>query len=210
MAELMVDGIAAMWGLAPREESPEVVAAWWQKFPAAESEARRDTMFTGYDEHDMWSLALKSLPADAPQRPAMMEKVSELRRRAALGWDTTDIIVAYECAQLQNARDPLTHFTAGRLFGLRGEGVRAEEAFARGFALQPDNAAALLNYAAMQTTRGDTDSACDALRKLEKFDPQAGGLLKMQAAVAMRKAELPEAAALLRKHLALDPGDAAG
>ncbi|MFM8457439.1 MAG: tetratricopeptide repeat protein, partial [Chthoniobacterales bacterium] len=124
-----------------------------------------------------------------------------------LGWDTSDIVVAYERAQLQNAADPVTHFTAGRLLGLRGEGARAGEAFARGFALQPNHPDARLNYAAMQMTRGDTESARASLDALEKYDPQANGLLKMQAAVALREAELPRAAELLQKHLAKNPDD---
>lgn len=206
MAELMVDGMAALWGIAPREESPEAVAAWWRKFPAAESEARRDTLFTAFDEHDMCSLVMKQT-ADPALRAVLGEKVRELQRRAKLGWDTTDIIVAYERAQLQNPRDPLTHFTAGRLLGLRGEGQRAIEAFRRGFALQPYNTAALLDYAAMQSTRGDTDSSRAALATVEKYDPQADGLLKMQAAVSLREAELPEAAELLKKHVARSPED---
>ena len=216
VAELTVDGMAALWGLAPREENPEAVAAWWQKFPQAESEARRDTLFTGYDEHDMWSLAWKLLRLEvfadaaglAQRRDELATKVRDLQRRATLGWDTTDIVVAYERAQLQNPRDPLVHFTAGRLLGLRGEGVRAEEAFQQGFALQPNFNDALLNHAAMQMSRGDTETARASLSALEKYDPRANGLLKMQAAVAMREAELPEAAALLQKHLALNPGDA--
>jgi tetratricopeptide (TPR) repeat protein len=150
--------------------------------------------------------------ADAPglaqRRDELAAQVRDLQRRATLGWDTTDIVIAYERAQLQNPRDPVTHFTAGRLLGLRGEGVRAEEAFARGFALQPNFNDALLNYAAMQMSRGVTETARASLTTLEKYDPQANGLIKMRAAVAMREAELPEAAALLQKHLALNPGDA--
>lgn len=206
LAELTVDKMAAMWGLAPRSENAEAIAAWWQKFPQAESEARRDTLFTGYDEHDMWSLAMNR-ETDPVRRAVLQTKVRELQRRAVLGWDTTDIIVAYERAQLQNPGDPLTHFTAGRLLGLRGEGERAEEAFQRGFALQPNHPDARLNYAAMQIKRGDTAAARASLDALEKFDPQAGGLFKMQAAVALREAELPQAAELLRKHLAQNPED---
>lgn len=206
LAELVVDGVAALWGLEPLDESHSAVAAWWRRFPRAEEEARRDTLFTGYDEHDMWSLAMRS-ETDPDRAAALQKKVNDLRRRAVLGWDTTAIIVAYERAQLQNAADPLTHFTAGRLLGLRGEGSRAEEAFRRGFDLQPEYPNARLNHAAMQTTRGDTEAARASLGILEKFDPQAEGLLKLQAAVAVREAELPEAAALLEKHLARTPGD---
>jgi len=216
VAELTVDGMAALWGLAPREESPEAVAAWWQKFPEAEKELRRDTFFTGYDEHDMWSLAWKLLRlgvfADAPgltqRRDELAEMTRELQRRAVLGWDTTDIAIAYERAQLQNAADPITHFTAGRLLGLRGEGERAEEAFQRGFASQPNHPDARLNHAAMQMTRGDTATARASLEVLERYDPQANGLLKMKAAVALREAELPQAAQFLQKHLSRNPEDA--
>jgi len=216
LAELTVDGMAALWGLAPRDESAEAAVAWWQKFPEVEKEARRDTLFTGYDEHDMWSLAWKLLRldvfADAPgltqRREELAGQVRELQRRAVLGWDTTDIVIAYERAQLQNATDPVTHFTAGRLLGMRGEGERAEEAFQRGFALQPNHPDARLNYAAMQLTRGDTSAARASLNVLEKYDPQANGLMKMQAAVALREAELPQAAELLQMHLARNPEDA--
>ncbi|MFM7205682.1 MAG: tetratricopeptide repeat protein, partial [Planctomycetaceae bacterium] len=65
-----------------------------------------------------------------------------------------------------------------------------------------------LNYAAMQMTRGDTESARASLDALEKYDPQANGLLKMQAAVALREAELPRAASILQEHLQSNPGDA--
>lgn len=205
---VVVDGMAALWGLAPRDDSPEAIAAWWQKFSSAELEARRDTFFTAYDEHDMWSLALQQLPPAAlEQRAVLAEKVRDFKRRA-VAWDTTDIIVAYERAQLQNPRDPLIHFAAGRLFGMRGEGVRAEEAFERGFALQPLNTAGRLNYAAMQIARGDMEAARASLQIIETFEPQAAGLLKMQAAVALREAELPAAAVLLQKHLATHPNDA--
>ena len=216
VAELTVDGMAALWGLVPRSESAEVAAAWWQAFPAADKELRRDVLFTGYDEHDMWSLAWKLLRlgvfADAPglaqRRDELAEQTRQLQRAAVLGWDTTDLIVAYERAQLQNPADPVTHFTAGRLLGLRGEGERAESAFQRGFALQPNSPDARLNHAAMQMARGDLDAARGSLSVLRAYDPQAAGLLPMEAAIALRDADLPAAAQLLRQHLARSPNDA--
>ena len=216
IAEWTVDGMAALWGLSPRAESPAAVAAWWQAFPEAEKELRRDVYFTGYDEHDMCSLAWKLLRlgvfADAPglaqRRDELAEQTRQLQRRAILGWDTTDLIVAYERAQLQNPDDPVTHFTAGRLLGMRGEGERAEEAFQRGFALQPNSPDGRLNHAAMQMTRGDLDAARASLAALRRYDPQAAGLLKMEAAIALRDADLPTAARLLQQHLARSPTDA--
>ena len=216
VAELTVDGMAALWGLDPREESPEAAAEWWADFPAAEKELRRDVFFTGYDEHDMWSLAWKLLRlgvfADAPglaqRREELAEQTRQLQRAAILGWDTTDLVVAYERAQLQNPADPVTHFTAGRLLGLRGEGERAEAAFQRGFALQPNSPEARLNHAAMQMTRGDLDAARGSLEVLRRYDPQASGLLKMDAAIALRDADLPAAAGFLAQHLARSPQDA--
>jgi tetratricopeptide (TPR) repeat protein/lysophospholipase L1-like esterase len=215
IAELTVDGMAELWGLAPRGESPADAAAWWQAFPAAEEELRRDVYFTGYDEHDMWSLAWKLLRLDvfagAPglgqRRDELAEQTRQLQRQAILGWDTTDLIVAYDRAQLQNPADPVTHFTAGRLLGLRGEGERAEEAFQRGFALQPHHPEARLNHAAMQMTRGDLDAARGSLQILRSRNPRAPGLLKMEAAVALRDADLAGAASLLQEHLQANPRD---
>ena len=202
VAELTVDGMAALWGLAPRTDSPEAAAAWWARFPAAEAEARRDVMFTGYDEHDMWSLAWKLLRlevfAGAPgleeRRDALAEKIRELQRRAVLGWDTTDLVIAYDRAVLQNPADPLVHFTAARLFALRGEGQRAEQAFAAGFALQPNFADARFNYAAMQLQRGRTDEARAAMDALRRFDAELPGLAKMDAALALREGDTATAA----------------
>jgi hypothetical protein len=216
LAELTVDGMAALWGLASRDDSPEAALAWWQSFPAAEQELRRDVFFTGYDEHDMWSLAWKLLRlgvfADAPglaqRRDELAEQTRQLQRQAILGWDTTDLVVAYDRAQLQNPADPVTHFTAGRLLGLRGEGERAEEAFQRGFALQPNSPDGRLNHAAMQMARGNLDAARDSLAALRRYDPLAAGLLKMEAAIALRAADLPAAAKLLQQHLARSPTDA--
>lgn len=216
VAELTVDGMAALWGLAPRADDAEAAVAWWQAFPKADEELRRDVYFTGYDEHDMWSLTWKLLRlgvfADAPglaqHRDELAQKTRELQRNAILGWDTTDLVVAYERAQLQNADDPVTHFTAGRLLGLRGEGERAEEAFQRGFALQPNSPDGRLNHAAMQMARGNLDAARASLSTLRSYDPLASGLLKMEAAIALRDADLPAAAGLLQQHLARSPTDA--
>ena len=216
IAELTVDGMAALWGLSSRDETPEAAAAWWQAFPETEKELRRDVYFTGYDEHDMWSLAWKLLRlgvfADAPglaqRRDELAGQTRQLQRQAILGWDTTDLIVAYERAQLQNPDDPVTHFTAGRLLGLRGEGERAEAAFQRGFALQPNSPDGRLNHAAMQMARGNLDAARASLAALRRYDPQAAGLLKMEAAIALRDADLPAAAQLLQQHLARSPEDA--
>ncbi len=213
---LIVDAMAALWGIAPRDPGPEAAAAWWKDFPKAQGELRRDVMFTGYDEHDMWSLLGKQLrrrasvgaPGLEQRQSEVAARVRALQRSAALGWDTTDLVVAYDRAVLQNPVDPLVHFSAGRLLGARGEGVRAEEAFQRGFALQPDNAEARLNYAAMQLARGNTAEARTSLEALGKFDPRAPGLAKMGAAVTAREGDLPGAVAQLEKNLGRNPKDA--
>ena len=206
-AELIVDGMAALWGLAPGGATD--ASDWWSRFPRVEEELRRDVMFTPYDEHDMWRLAQKHLAGGGADSADLASKVEDLQRRAVLGCDTTDIIVAYDRAVLRNPDDPLVHFTAGRLLGLRGEGEHAEESFRRGFALDPRNAAARLDYAAMQLARGKTDEARATVGALREFDPRAPGLDRMEAAVAAREGDLSAAAALLDKHLRESPDDAA-
>jgi tetratricopeptide (TPR) repeat protein len=216
VAELIVDGMAALWGLAPLEQSADAAGAWWSNFPATEKDLGRDLMFTGYDEHDMWSLAAKLLrldiiagsPSLATRRTELAEKVKELKRRALLGWDTSDLVVAYERAQLQNPDDALIHFTAGRLLGLRGEGVRAGEAFAKGMTLQPYNPEARLNHAAFHMTRGDADLAHASLAQLKEYDPAATGLTKLEATLALREGDLAAGAGLFKAHLTQSPSDA--
>ncbi len=215
VAELIVDGMAALWGLAPQEETPAAAAAWWERFPEVESTLRRDVMFTGYDEHDMWSLAWRLLGlevfAGAPgmdqRRAEFAEFVRLLQRRAVLEWGTMDLVAAYDRAALRHPDDALTHFTAGRLFGLRGEGVRAEEAFAAGFALHPAFADGRLNYAALQLQRGAVEEARYSLDALRAFAPDLAGLAKLDALVALRDGNRPSAIALLEKHLQLRPDD---
>lgn len=199
VAALLADRMDSLVGTAAFGRGSASAAEWREKFPEIQKELRRDVMFTGYDEHDMWSL----MSGNA----GMAQKVRDLQRRAILEWDTIRILVAYDRAALQNPDDPLVHFTAGRLLGVRGEGARAEEAFARGFELQPNHAEARLNYAAMQLARGKTAEARDALEALRKFDPQAAGLDKMDAAIALREDQPARAAALLEKHLQKHPDD---
>jgi len=215
VAELIVDGMAAVWGLGAWPDTPEAAAAWWERFPEVEAELRRDVFFTGYDEHDMWSMAWRLLGlevfAESPglerRREEFAETVRTLQRRAVLDWGTLELVVAYERARLANPDDPLVPFTAGRLFGVRGEGVRAEEAFAAGFALHPAFADGRLNYAAMQLQRGYLDEARASLDALRSFAPNLAGLAKMEAAVALRQGDHARAIPLLEKHLRLRPED---
>ena len=137
-------------------------------------------------------------------------KSAEVQRRAVLGWDTTDLVVAYERAVLQNAHDPAIHFTAGRLLGVRGEGERAQDAFQQGFLQQPFNSEARLNHAAMQMMRGDHETARASLEILKEYSPRAEGLARMESALLMREGNLPAAATLLETHLAENQGDAGG
>ncbi len=209
-AEMIVDGMAALWGLAPADESAEATVSWWGRFPEVQRELARDVMFNGYDEHDMWSRSLQSLGLGAfrdrqdleGRRGEMAQKAAEVQRRAVLGWDTTDLVVAYERAVLQNPHDPAIHFTAGRLLGVRGEGERAENAFLQGFLLQPFNTEARLNHAAMQMMRGDNETARASLEIVKQDSPHAQGLARMESALLMREGNLPAAASLLESHLA--------
>jgi tetratricopeptide (TPR) repeat protein len=215
VAELIVDGMAALWGLAPGDETEASAAAWWENFPAVEETLRRDVFFTGYDEHDMWSLAWKLLRleifADAPglagRREEMAGVTRDFQRRALLEWTTPALVAAYGTAAQRSPDDPLVHFTAGRLFGLRGEGDLAEQAFARGFALRPNDVDGRLNYAAFQLQRGRADLARDALEILRRFDIEVPGMLRLEAALAMREGNRAAAVSLLRKYLRQRPGD---
>jgi hypothetical protein len=215
VAELIVDGMAALWGVVPRNESAAGAAAWWDNFPSTENALRRDVFFTGYDEHDMWSLAWKLLRldvfADAPglvqRRDELAGRTRDLQRRAVLEWDTSALIAAYDLANRANPDDPLIHFTAARLFGLRGEGDRAESAFAQGFALRPYDTEGRLNHAAFQLQRGRADLARESLDLLRESEPGHPGLLQMEAAIALREGDRPAAARHLRQYLRSRPDD---
>jgi len=60
----------------------------------------------------------------------------------------------------------------------------------------------------MQMTRGDLDAARESLQILRSRAPSTPGLRKMEAAVALRDADLPGAASILQEHLQANPGDA--
>ena len=215
VAELIVDGMAELWGLGPVAMSPDAAAEWWDKFPASERELRGDIFFTGYDEHDMWSLAWKLLRlgvfADsaglAQRREELAAKTTELQRRAVLDWDTPALVAAYEVAARRNPDDPVLHFTAGRLLGMRGEGERAEEAFSRGFALRPADSEGRLNHAAFQLQRGRSDLARESLQILRSSGEENSGLLRMEAAIALREGDRLAAVRHLRQYLHYRPGD---
>jgi len=93
------------------------------------------------------------------------------------------------------------------LFGLRGEGESAEEAFARGFALRPGDSEGRLNHAAFQLQRGRTDLARESLQVLRSFDAEPSGRLRLETAIALREGNRAEAARLLHQYLRLRPGD---
>jgi predicted Zn-dependent protease len=215
VAELIVDGMAALWGLGPGAMSEASVAAWWERFPGVEQELRGDVFFTGYDEHDMWSLAWRLLRlgvfADAPglgqRREELAATTADLQRGAVREWDTPALLAAYQAAAQRCPGDPQLHFTAGRLFGLRGEGESAEEAFARGFALRPGDSEGRLNHAAFQLQRGRTDLARESLQVLRSFDAEPSGRLRLETAIALREGNRAEAARLLHQYLRLRPGD---
>ena len=215
VAELIVDGLAALWGLAPGAMDEAAAADWWARFPDVERELREDVFFTGYDEHDMWSLAWKLLrlgvfsdaPGLAERREALAARTTGLQRRAVREWDTPALLAAYDIAARRNPGDPVVHFTAGRLLGLRGEGERAEEAFARGFALRPGDTAARLNHAVFQWQRGRTDLARESLEILRSFDGEPSGRLRLEAAMALREGDRARALDALRQYLRLRPGD---
>jgi hypothetical protein len=50
VAELIVDGMAALWELAPAAMDEANAAAWWERFPDVERDLRHDVFFTGYDD----------------------------------------------------------------------------------------------------------------------------------------------------------------
>lgn len=205
VAEKIADRLAALWGLAPD-------AGTQTALPELRAQIARDVMFNGYDEHDMWSWAVGEAASGAGRAglPELQAMADAMRRRAVLGWDTTALVVAYERAVLQNPDDALTHFTAGRLLGARGEGERAEEAFVEGFRLMPLHPEARLNHAAMQLARGDTESAAASLAVLQKGNPNAPGLARMESALALRQGDAEAAAAHLERHLAETPDDVVG
>ena len=215
VAELIVDGMAALWDLGPAAMDQASADAWWARMPGVEQELRRDVFFTGYDEHDMWSLAWKLLRlevfASSPdlehRRGELAARTADLQRRAILEWDTPALVSAYEAAALSNPNDPLVHLAAGRLLGLRGEGETAGQAFARGFALRPNDRDGRLNYAAFQLQRGRTDLARESLEALRGFDSEPSSLLRVEAAIALREGKRAEAVSLLRQYLRFRPGD---
>jgi lysophospholipase L1-like esterase len=212
VAELMADGLAALWNLAPRNSDAE---AWWAKFPEVEGRLRGEMFFTGYDEHDMWSLVWKLLRlevfSDSPgleqRRAEIAAKVAELQSRALAQWDSPALIAAYETAMRENPGDAQVHFTAGRLFGMRGEWTRADEAFARGFRMRPNDTEGHLNHAAFQLQRGRTDLARRSVEVLKEFGGGSAGVPRLEAQIAMREGDRNAAARHLREYLQMRPED---
>lgn len=215
VAELMVDGMAALWDLAPRDGSAEAAAVWWENFPEVEGRMRREVFFTGYDEHDMWSLVWKLLRLDvfagAPgldqRREEISAKVTDLKNRALAEWDTPALVSGYETARRENPADPNVHFTAGRLFGVRGEWGRADEAFARGFQMRPNDTEGHLNHAAFQLQRGRTDLARRSVEALKSFGSESSSVLKLEAQIAWIEGDRATASRHLREYLRMRPED---
>lgn len=176
VATRLVDGMTALWKGTPMDESPEAAAAWWNQMGEQSKELARRTLFTGYDEHDMWSMAWKLLRLEVFQSAEGMEArrsqlashVIYLQNRAKLDWGPERIREAADEAVALNPDDPLVYFAAGRLLGITGQFDEADAMFRRGFALMPAHPESWLNYGMLSLARGNTDGAREALRVLEK------------------------------------------
>lgn len=187
----IADGMESLWKGHTLDESPEAASVWWSEFKARSSELRKRTLFTGYDDHDMWSLAWKLLRLEVFQsaegmeerRQEMAARTTYLRGRARLDWGPEPLKVACARAAELNPDDPLVHFTAGRLLGMAGEFGLAEQAFRLGFSLQPNFTSAWLNYAMLSLGQKNPAGAREALAVLENFDPHANGIEDLRKAI---------------------------
>ncbi len=188
VAARIVDGLEAMLLVREMKNDP---STWWSEFPRVIEEAARRTMFNGYDEHDMWSLAWKLLRLEVFQdsfgwerrRDELANDVVRLRNRAIRDWPVGRLAQAYDDATTLRPDDPLLHFTAGRLLGLQRSFDTAEQAFRRGFALMPNHSDAWLNYGMMSLARQNLAGAREALERVEQIDPHAKGLAALRAAI---------------------------
>jgi len=190
-ATRIVDGMEALWKNQPLKEDPESVAGWWRRFPDREGALRARTLFNGFDEHDMWSLAWKLLRLDVFQSATGLERrraelashTTYLRNQAMLNWSPDNVREAASRAADLNPDDPLVHFTAGRLLGITGQFDLAEASFRRGFSLLPNHSGAWLNYGMMSMAKRNPSGAREALAALERFDPNARGIEDLRKAV---------------------------
>jgi len=186
----IVDGMEALWKNQPLKEDPESVAGWWNQFPHRERELRARTLFNGFDEHDMWSLAWKLLRLDVFQSATGLEKrraelashTTYLRNQAMLNWSPDNVREAASRAADLNPDDPPVHFTAGRLLGIAGQFDLAEASFRRGFSMLPNHSEAWLHYGMMSMAKGNPSGAREALAALERFDPNARGIEDLRKA----------------------------
>ncbi len=186
-AARIVDGLEAMLMGGEMKDDP---ASWWSEFPRVVEEAARRTMFNGFDEHDIWSLAWKLLRLEVfrdsfgweRRRDELADDVVRLRNRAIRDWPASRLLEAYQEAVALRSDDALTHFTAGRLLGLQRSFDSADKAFRAGFALMPNHSEAWLNYGMMSLARQNLAGAREALERVEQIDPQAKGLMILRSA----------------------------
>ena len=215
VAALIVDGMATMWGLQHSDDpglDPEI---WWARFPEMYEIARERTLFTPYDETEMWRRAgdlltmrifANSLGLTERKRD-MADQLKRLGSSARDEWHVERLTEIYRRASEKNADDPLLHFTAGRLFGMLQDYGRGREALERGFALQPNHRVARLNLARLEVLSGDTRRARDALAELNRFDRGRAGVALIEASMALHEGMTNQAISHLQEHLDMTPRD---
>ncbi len=215
VAALISDGMAALWEVQDPDDPGIEPESWWKEFPLWYEIARERTLFTPYDETEMWwrigdllSMDVFATSVGVTDRLyAIAERVGQMRSRTPEEWDLTRLAEVYERASEKNADDPLLHFTAGRLFGVLQDYGRGREAFTRGFALQPNHRTARLNMARLELLSGDTQSAREAVADLYRFDHGGAGVVLLEASISLHEGMTNQAIHDLQRYLDMTPRD---
>ncbi len=215
VAALIVDGMAALWHVEVPDSPDRDPETWWSRFPALYEIARERTLFTPYDETEMWrrtgDLLSMDIFATSPgvtdRMRAIEERIRHMRSRTQEEWDATRLAEVYERASEKNAEDPLLHFTAGRLFGEMHSFQLGRKTFERGLALQPNHGIGRLNLARLEFMAGDTLRAREILYELDRFDQHVSGRALLEATLSWHEGMPKQAIRDLQRHLTESPRD---
>jgi tetratricopeptide (TPR) repeat protein len=212
VAALAIDGLARLWQMPDSGLNAE---AWWDELPAWEQSARIQTLFTALDEADMWAKIADLLTmrvfeslADRPERIREYGRlVRELFEVADQERKSDRLPDLYAEAARLNPEDALLHFTAGRLFAMRGDYARGRAAFERGLALQPNHTIGRLNLARLFVRTGEPALARGQITELWGFNPEARGVEWVEASISLAEGDRQRAIGDLERHLQRFPGD---
>lgn len=185
VAELIVDGLAELFGkTTPTQHN---AADWWKRFPDLVDSAKKQLLFTEYDESYVWDSIYPLLSMQVFQStPGIVQRITQAksaataaRQKAEGKWSADAVQLTYDLALQKNPKDPWVDQTAAELWSRLGEAENSTRAYARALTKAPTFWRAripLIFDALAENNQEEADTHLQALHQTMPEHPDSWGV----------------------------------